>query len=87
MSVTSKNLYDGSFIKLPEVETYQGKSISIVSDPKNTIFLETDGESLGHSPLEFSIIPSSIKLIAHKKSFSKKMVSANSQRNKGGELA
>jgi YegS/Rv2252/BmrU family lipid kinase len=64
-----KNLYDGSFIKLPEVETYQGKNISIVSDPKNTVFLETDGESLGHSPLDFNIIPAAIKLIAHKKFF------------------
>ncbi len=62
-----KNLYDGSFTKLPIVETFKGKKISIISKPRNTIFLETDGESLGHSPLEFSIIPKSIKLIVNKK--------------------
>lgn len=62
-----KNLYDGSFVKLPEVETYTGKKVKIISRPSNTVFLETDGESLGHSPLEFSVIPQSIKLIVSKK--------------------
>lgn len=58
-----KNLYDGSFIKIPEVTTFTGKHIQIGSDPGNALFLETDGESLGHSPFEFTIIPKSIKLI------------------------
>ncbi|MDZ7743026.1 MAG: diacylglycerol kinase family protein [Bacteroidota bacterium] len=61
-----KNLYDGSFIKLPEVETFQGRSVRVVSIPSNSVFLETDGESLGHSPLEFNVIPGSIKIIVHK---------------------
>ena len=56
-----KKLYDGSFVKLPEVNTYQGKSISINSNTK--IFLEADGESLGHTPFEFEIVPKSIKVI------------------------
>lgn len=58
-----KNLYDGSFIKIPEVETFKGKQIKIYSKPKNSIFLEADGESLGSSPMLFEIIPKSIKLI------------------------
>lgn len=58
-----KNLYDGSFIKMPEVETFKGKQIKLLSKPKNTIFLEADGESLGYSPMEFEIIPKSIKLL------------------------
>lgn len=58
-----KNLYDGSFVSMPEVETFKGKQISVLSKPKNTIFLEADGESLGYSPIEFEIIPKSIKLI------------------------
>jgi len=57
------NLYDGSFVKMPEVETFKGKQISLLSKPKNTIFLEADGESLGYSPIEFEIIPKSIKLV------------------------
>lgn len=58
-----KNLYDGSFVRMPEVETFKGKQISLLSKPKNTIFLEADGESLGYSPMEFAIIPKSIKLL------------------------
>ncbi|HMM12126.1 MAG TPA: diacylglycerol kinase family lipid kinase [Bacteroidales bacterium] len=62
-----KNLFDGSFIKLPEVVTFRGKTISITSTPRHAILLETDGESLGVSPLDFSIIPRSVKLIVRKK--------------------
>lgn len=62
-----KNLYDGSFTDLPEVELFKGKKISIISHPRNSIFLETDGESLGHSPLEFNIIPKCIQVIVSKK--------------------
>jgi len=56
-----KNLYDGSFVKLPQVDTYQGKTISIKTG--NKIFLEADGESLGHSPFHFEIVPKSLKVI------------------------
>lgn len=61
-----KNLYDGSFVKIPEVETFTGKKIEIVARPKHSVFLEADGESLGHSPLEFTIIPKSVCLISGK---------------------
>lgn len=62
-----KNLYDGSFIKLPEVDTFRGKTVSITSTPRHSIFLETDGESLGVSPLDFSIVPRAVRLIVRKK--------------------
>lgn len=62
-----KNLYDGSFINLPEVETFTGKKITVTSLPPHSIFLETDGESLGNSPLDFEIVPKAVKLIVHKK--------------------
>ena len=61
-----KNLYDGTFIKMPEVLTFTGKSISIISKPEKNIFLETDGESLGHSPINFEILPQSLKVIVNK---------------------
>ncbi len=61
-----KNLYDGSFIKMPEVLTFTGKSISIISKPVKNVFLETDGESLGHSPINFEILPKSLKVIVNK---------------------
>ena len=58
-----KNLYDGSFVKMKVVETFTGKDFIIKSTPANNLFLETDGESLGHSPLFFEIVPEAVKLI------------------------
>jgi YegS/Rv2252/BmrU family lipid kinase len=66
-----KNLYDGSFIKLPEVSLFTGKQISITSLPPHSIYLETDGESLGNSPLDFEIVPKAVKLIIRKKALKK----------------
>lgn len=61
-----KNLYDGSFIKMPEVETFTGKKIEIIAKPKHSVYIEADGESLGNSPIEFTIIPKSVCLITVK---------------------
>ena len=66
-----KNLYDGSFIKLPEVIVFTGKQITITSLPPHSISLETDGESLGNSPLDFDIVPKAVKLIIRKKALKK----------------
>lgn len=62
-----KKLYDGSFVNMPEVDTYTGKHIYITSTPRHSIFLETDGESLGCSPLDFNLVPRAVKLIVRKK--------------------
>lgn len=56
-----KNLYDGSFVKHPKVETYTAQSLTIKSNP--AILLEVDGESLGHSPFTFEMIPRSIQVV------------------------
>lgn len=56
-----RKLYNGNILKHPRVRSLQGKNIYIKS--KTPVFLETDGESLGHSPFEFSIIPESISII------------------------
>lgn len=58
-----KNLYDGSFVKIKEVETFTGKNLKITAIPKKTVFLETDGESLGNSPFNFTILPLSVKVV------------------------
>lgn len=50
-------LYDGSFVKLPFIKTFRGKTCLIRSQPEGAVFLEADGESLGHSPLRFSVMP------------------------------
>ncbi len=59
-----KRLYNGTISRHPMVETYRGKSIYIDSTP--VIHLETDGESLGHSPFTFDIIPRSIRVLIGK---------------------
>ncbi len=61
-----KNLYDGSFIKMKEVETFTGSDFEINANPPESLYLETDGESLGHSPLFFKIVPKAITLFVGK---------------------
>ncbi len=56
-------LFNGSFIQMPEVQTATATSIDITSD-KN-LYLEVDGESIGHTPLEFSIKPGAIQVIVN----------------------
>jgi diacylglycerol kinase (ATP) len=56
-----KNLYDGSFINHPKVQTFQSQSFKI--DSKPLINLEVDGESLGHSPFIFELIPKSLRVV------------------------
>jgi diacylglycerol kinase family enzyme len=56
-----KRLYNGTIHKHPKVDIYTGRSIRIES--RDTIRLETDGESLGHTPIEFRIIPRSVKVL------------------------
>ncbi len=56
-----KRLYNGTIHKHPKVDSYTGKSIKVES--RGMIRLETDGETLGHTPIEFSIIPKSVKVL------------------------
>jgi YegS/Rv2252/BmrU family lipid kinase len=56
-----KKLYDGSFVEIPQVKTYQGTRISIKASSR--LHLEADGESLGHAPFTFDIYPKSLKVI------------------------
>lgn len=62
-----KNLYDGSFVTMPEVSQFRGKEVTIASKPPHRLYLETDGESLGHSPLVFHVIPGAARMIVRKK--------------------
>ncbi|MEI6454985.1 MAG: diacylglycerol kinase family protein [bacterium] len=57
---TSK-LYDGTLVSLPIVKTFRGKNIRIRSTDK--IYLEADGESLGHTPFTFEIIPTILRVV------------------------
>ncbi len=54
-------LFDGSFTRLPMVFTGQGTNIEVISD--HSLLLETDGESMGHTPCHFTIFPASLRVI------------------------
>jgi YegS/Rv2252/BmrU family lipid kinase len=56
-----KILYDGTILNHPKIDGYKCKNIKVSSD--SIIYTEADGESLGHTPVEFSIIPSSINIV------------------------
>jgi diacylglycerol kinase (ATP) len=56
-----KKLYDGSFLRMKQVKTFRGAKVGIEADP--VLFLETDGESLGHTPMDFEIIPLGIRVV------------------------
>jgi YegS/Rv2252/BmrU family lipid kinase len=56
-----KILYDGTILNHPKVEGHKCKNVIVRSD--SVLYVEADGESLGCTPAEFSIIPSSINII------------------------
>lgn len=57
-----KKLYNGNIVKHSKVETYMAKSVQI--DGSARLKVETDGESLGHGPVRFEIIPRSVRVIS-----------------------
>jgi len=57
-----KRLYNGSIVQHSKVETYMGQSVQIAGSAK--LQIETDGETLGHGPLDFQIIPRSVQIIS-----------------------
>jgi len=56
-----KLLYDGTILSHPKVDGYRCTSLKVSSE--STLFAEADGESLGHTPLEFSIIPAGLNVV------------------------
>lgn len=59
-----KKLYDGTIKSMPEVHSFRTSKLNITS--QKLIFVETDGESLGHTPIRFEIVPKSLKIIYNK---------------------
>ncbi|MDQ1332444.1 MAG: hypothetical protein QG576_478, partial [Bacteroidota bacterium] len=56
-----KILYDGTILSHPKVDGYRATNLSVTSE--SLLYAEADGESLGHTPVEFSIIPAAINVI------------------------
>jgi len=59
----ARKLFDGSLVDLPIVATFKGENIRIRSTGK--LFLETDGESLGHTPFTFEILPRCLRIVTN----------------------
>jgi diacylglycerol kinase (ATP) len=56
-----KILYDGTILSHPKVDGYRSDNLRVQSN--SVLYAQADGESLGHTPAEFSIIPASIKIV------------------------
>lgn len=60
----SRHFYNGKIADNPKVSTYQSKNIKIeVLEGEEVIWVEADGEFLGQTPVEFSILPQAIQVI------------------------
>jgi len=56
-----KKLYDGSIKDIKEVQSYRLSNMKVESE--NKLMLEVDGESLGHAPFTFGLVPESLQVI------------------------
>jgi diacylglycerol kinase (ATP) len=56
-----KLLYNGKILSHPKIDGYKCKNLKISSG--KLLYAEADGESLGHTPAEFSVLPGSINIV------------------------
>jgi YegS/Rv2252/BmrU family lipid kinase len=56
-----KILYDGTILSHPKVDGYRAKNLRVESE--SLLYAEADGETLGHTPVEFSIIPAAVNVV------------------------
>ncbi len=56
-----KLLYDGTILSHPKVDGYRTSNLRVESE--SVLYAEADGESLGHTPVEFSIIPAALNVV------------------------
>jgi diacylglycerol kinase family enzyme len=54
-------LYNGKILEHPRIDGYRCKNVKVESE--SVLYVEADGESLGHTPAEFSIIPAGLTII------------------------
>ena len=60
-----KILFDGTILSHPKVDGYRSNNLRVRSE--SVLYAEADGESLGHTPVEFSIIPAAVNVVYGKK--------------------
>ncbi len=56
-----KLLYDGTIMSHPKIDGYRSDKLRVESE--SLLYLEADGESLGHTPVEFNIIPAAVNIV------------------------
>lgn len=56
-----KMLYNGTILSHPKIDSYKCKNLKVSS--ASPLWVEADGESLGHTPAEFTIIPAGINIV------------------------
>lgn len=54
-------LYDGTILSHPKVDVYRCRNLKIESE--SLLFIESDGELMGHTPAEIGIIPSAVNIV------------------------
>lgn len=59
-----KNLFDGSFVKHPLVK--QMRTAKLLIESEKPLYLQADGELLGHTPFSIHCLPSAVQVISHK---------------------
>ncbi|HOO98552.1 MAG TPA: diacylglycerol kinase family lipid kinase [Bacteroidales bacterium] len=60
-----KILYDGSILSHPKIDGYRTTNMKVTCE--TALYSEADGESLGHTPVEFGIIPGGVQVIYNTK--------------------
>ncbi len=60
-----RRLYNGTLLEHPNIRSYRAKNIRIESEEK--VYIEVDGESLGHTPVEFSIMDRALNVVSRYK--------------------
>lgn len=58
----TNKLYDGSFVKLPFISQHTASKVRIESE--TPVYVETDGEELGYSPIDMVVLTRSLKIIS-----------------------
>jgi YegS/Rv2252/BmrU family lipid kinase len=53
--------YNGSLHRHPKIDIFQTKEVQVDSD--NLVYVEADGELLGHTPVRFSILPQALRVL------------------------
>jgi len=56
-----KILYDGTILSHPKIDGYRSNNLKVTSE--TALYAEADGESLGHTPVEFGIVPGGVNVV------------------------